>query len=327
MKPTVQLVASEMLACDPLPGDSLDFASVPCEIVAAEDKPDPREALDAVKRATIVALVRLGASRRMAAGQVGCAHRTIARTAARNPRFAAELAAAESRADAKSLRLIDRATDQEKYWRAAAWVLERRNPEEFGQRKPKTYTPGHVLKFFDRFLHAVLPRLPPECRDILLDEYDEVFGDITRDPNAAADKKQFANDDAAPVPAPLPPPPPENECPRDEGEARQWLSRLSLHQVGELRRRAEEKPDRPDWNHWRKLVEEAWQRAYAQSEKDYRREVRERREKREARRLGLSENARCAPVHTNGGSQAVLGTNVATRYGPTTCDAARDAPQ
>ena len=44
---------------------------------------DPREVLDAVKRATVVALVRLGGGRRLAAREVGCCHRTIARAAAR----------------------------------------------------------------------------------------------------------------------------------------------------------------------------------------------------------------------------------------------------
>jgi hypothetical protein len=323
----IERVTPEMLCCEPLPGDSLEFESIPCEIVLDEPKPDPREALDAVKRATIVTLIRLGASRRMAAGQVGCSHRTIARTAARNPRFAAELAAAESRADAKALKLIDRATDQEKYWRAAAWVLERRNPEEFGHRKPHTYTPGHVLKFFDRFLHAVLPKLPPECRDTLLEEYDEIFGDIARDPEAEPDKKQFAVEEEAPVPAPPPPPPLEKQCPRDESEARKWLAGLSLAQLTDLRTRAKEKSDSPDWNHWRNLVDGAWKRAGDKDWKDYRREVRERRDRREARRLGQTEDGRCAPVPINGGPQTIIAANGVTRYSPTTYDAPHDAPQ
>jgi hypothetical protein len=318
-------VTLQTVPCEPLPGDALDFQSVPCEIVD-DSKSDPREALDAVKRATVVALIRLGASRRMAAGQVGCSHRTIARTAARNPRFAAELAAAESRADAKSLRLIDRATDQEKYWRAAAWVLERRDPEEFGQRKPNTYTPGHVLKFFDRFLHAVLPKLPPACRDMLLDEYDDVFSDITRDPDAEADKTQYAIAEEAPVPAPPPPVPLEKQCPHGEAEAREWLAGLSLKQLNSLRGRAEKKPDRPDWNHWRKIVDEAWHVAEDKDHKEYKREVRERRERREARRLGLPANGRCAPTATNGGPHVPGTANGVNGYSQTTCSAPHDAP-
>jgi hypothetical protein len=147
-------------------GDGPNFAETKIGTVPAPPAGcDPRAALDAVKRATIVALVRLDGSRRMAAAEVGCAHRTIARTAARDPQFAAELAAAESQADHKALKLIDRATDQEKYWRAAAWVLERRNPEEIAPRAPRTMTHGQVLKLFTRFLHGVLPQVPAECRD------------------------------------------------------------------------------------------------------------------------------------------------------------------
>ena len=192
---------------------------------------DPREVLDPVKRATVVALVRLGGSRRLAAREVGCCHRTIARAAARDPQFAAELATAESRADGKSLRLIDRATDQEKYWRAAAWVLERRNPEEFGRRAPNTFTNDQVLERFTRFLHAVMPKLPAECRETLLEEYENVLSDLTQNPDAEVDKKKFEVEDEAPVPAPQPPEPLEKECPRDEAAARAWLAGLSFEQL------------------------------------------------------------------------------------------------
>jgi hypothetical protein len=245
---------------------------------------DPREVLDPVKRAKVVALVRLGGSRRLAAREVGCCHRTIARAAARDPQFAAELAAAESRADGKALRLIDRATDQEKYWRAAAWVLERRNPEEYGRRAPHTQTDEQVLERFTRFLHAVMPKLPTECRDTLLEEYENVLSDLTENLAAEVDKKKFAVEEEAPVPAPPPPEPLEKQCPRDEAAARAWLAGLTFEQVVELKNRAQEKPRRPDWDHWRGMVEESWERAYRQSVKDYRQEVRERRERREARR-------------------------------------------
>ena len=47
----------------------------------------------------------------------------------------------------------------------------RRNPDEYGRRTPNTFAARQVLNFFERFLHAVLPDVPAECRQRLLDEY------------------------------------------------------------------------------------------------------------------------------------------------------------
>ncbi len=76
-------------------------------------KPLPAKALDAGKRAEVLALVRLGCTRRMAADKVRCAHTTIGRAAARDPAFAAALAAAESRPD-RGFRGLIRTTDRRK---------------------------------------------------------------------------------------------------------------------------------------------------------------------------------------------------------------------
>ena len=182
---------------------------------------DPRVVLNAGKQMAVLFYIRLGASRRMAAQQVGCCHRTIARAAARDPDFAHDLARAEADADEKCLQLISRATDQEKYWRAAAWVLERRNPEEFAARRPHTFTGDRVLELFTRFLHAVLPKLPADCRDTLLDEFDDVVGELSKDPNALPDREKLEvkveDVPPAPVTAPSSPPPPELPCPPRRG--------------------------------------------------------------------------------------------------------------
>ena len=149
--------------------------------------------------------------------------------AARDPDFAHDLSRAEAEADEKRLQLISRATDQEKYWRAAAWVLERRNPEEFGPRRPHTYSGGHVVELFTRYLHAVLPNLPAECRDTLLDQFDDVVGELLKDPNALPDRAELMVKEVSPVPVTAPPVPPplEFQCPREEAAARAWIRGLS----------------------------------------------------------------------------------------------------
>ncbi len=134
--------------------------------------------LDTVKRGTIVALTRLGGSRRMAAREVGCSPATITRTAARDPQFAARLAHAESLSDHRALELICRATEQEKYWRAAAWMLERRNPEEFGRRVPHTFTSEQVMQVVARLVGVLLPAVPDERRDEVILEFNDTLAEL-----------------------------------------------------------------------------------------------------------------------------------------------------
>jgi hypothetical protein len=89
-------------------------------VLPAGRKPDPREVLDAGKRAKVLALLSLGCSRRMAARKVPCAHSTITRTARRDPHFAAELAAAESQPDRDFQKLLCRAERRQRKSRCAA---------------------------------------------------------------------------------------------------------------------------------------------------------------------------------------------------------------
>ena len=142
-------------------------------LVPAELKRHGKEVLDDVKRSAIVVMLAAGCSRRMAARHVGCDPTTITRTAARDPRFAAQLAESQAGADLKALRLIDRATDQEKYWRTAAWMLERRNPEEYGRRPPDTFTAEQVADILAGFVRAVLSIVPDDCGQAVMEAFDQ----------------------------------------------------------------------------------------------------------------------------------------------------------
>lgn len=71
--------------------------------------------LDETKRRKILALLANGSSRRVAARVAGCSHTTIARTAQRDPDFAAELDAAEHNAEIEALRQIRKAAKTDRY--------------------------------------------------------------------------------------------------------------------------------------------------------------------------------------------------------------------
>ena len=95
-----------------------------------------RPALDETKKQLIAAILAVGCSRRTAASYVGCAVSTIQNTANRDSEFAEQLRQAESHSEIAYLKRIRRATEKDQYWRAAAWVLERRNPRDFARRGP-----------------------------------------------------------------------------------------------------------------------------------------------------------------------------------------------
>lgn len=117
----------------------------------------PGGVLDAQKKANLILLIAGGASRREAAGFVLCAHTTIGRTAARDPDFAAQLAKAEATNHMEAVRMIRHAASDPKYWRAAAWVLERRSPEDYARRDANSFTADQVMSLFAQFYGETLP--------------------------------------------------------------------------------------------------------------------------------------------------------------------------
>ena len=85
--------------------------------------------LDELKRREILAILTVGCRRRTAAKYVGCTVQTISNTAARDPDFAKQVRQAEQQAEIGALKEIREAGKEPRHWRAAAWLLERRNPD------------------------------------------------------------------------------------------------------------------------------------------------------------------------------------------------------
>jgi hypothetical protein len=138
--------------------------------------------LDEKKRRKILAILANGSSRRVAARVVGCAHSTIARTAQRDPAFAAELDAAEHCAEIEALRLIRDAARNQRYWRAAAWLLERRNPSDFAARSPELLNKDVTAELFARFVTPIVRNLPDAEIERIYNEFAEALRAIEQYP-------------------------------------------------------------------------------------------------------------------------------------------------
>lgn len=106
----------------------------------------PQPVLTEEKRNAIVAILSVGCPRYVAARYVGCSPATIARTAARDPQFAARLRQAQAGVELAFLRRIGKAADKEQYWRAAAWALERMFPQRYARRDPRDSFDGRQVQ-------------------------------------------------------------------------------------------------------------------------------------------------------------------------------------
>ena len=130
----------------------------------------PRCVLDAGKRAKIVALVANGSSRRVAARFVGCSPSTITRTAQRDAEFGEALSRAEEHVEVEALQAIRAAAKKERYWRAAAWLLEHRNPRDYPSRAPGIFRVPEVVAMFVQVFTWVLPTAPDALRGLAMDK-------------------------------------------------------------------------------------------------------------------------------------------------------------
>lgn len=102
----------------------------------------PRLLADEEKRRTLFAMISIGSGREAAARHVGCSVWTIAREAARDAEFDRRLREAETAAQLLPLQMLR--TASRSHWRAAAWLLERLNPEQFVRRRPDTLSPTEL---------------------------------------------------------------------------------------------------------------------------------------------------------------------------------------
>jgi len=116
--------------------------------------------LDDGKRREILAILSTGCSQAMAAEYVGCSVSTIQRTVERDPLFAESLGKARNNAELGLVRNIRNAANNEKYWRAAAWALERFFPNKYHPGAPHVITAEQLALVLTQFAHMIVEQVP-----------------------------------------------------------------------------------------------------------------------------------------------------------------------
>ena len=136
--------------------------------------------LTEAQRHELVALLAAGHSRRAAARLVGCARSTIYRMEARDPEFAQRVARAEGPGESpqkkQDPRKIFPTLHQPANWRAAAWVLERLNPEDFGPpRNASNFDLLVEADIFRSFVELVRDEIPRDTCCLLVRQINQLL--------------------------------------------------------------------------------------------------------------------------------------------------------
>ena len=116
--------------------------------------------LDDGKRREILAILSTGCSQAVAAEYVGCSVSTIQRTVERDPLFAESLGKARNNAELGLVRNIRNAANNEKYWRAAAWALERFFPNKYHPGTPHVISAEQLALVLTQFAHMIVEQVP-----------------------------------------------------------------------------------------------------------------------------------------------------------------------
>jgi len=121
-----------------------------------------KNGLDETKRRRILALLTNGSSRRAAARHVGCHPASITRLAARDPEFAHQMSAAQQTIEVECLHAIRKAATQNDQWRAAVWLLQHKYRDDFGSKRPDTFTLSQLFDLLTDVAHKLLRSVPLE---------------------------------------------------------------------------------------------------------------------------------------------------------------------
>ena len=131
-------------------------------------------ALTPQERDEFLTLLSAGYSPTTAAQYIRRAAKTLQREIQSDSEFAEQVAKAREGSEIFYLSCIRRAAMKEQYWRAAAWVLERRLPNRYGCKKPETLTAEKVQQFLEKCIQIITEELTDdEMRSRILNRLTE----------------------------------------------------------------------------------------------------------------------------------------------------------
>jgi hypothetical protein len=125
-------------------------------------------ALDSSKKREILAILSMGCKPAVAAEYVGCAPSTIQRTMERDAEFAEAVARARSGGEVGLVRYVRKAAGNERYWRAAAWALERLYPSRYQAAPARGISAEQLAEALKELARTIVEQIPERYRKEVL---------------------------------------------------------------------------------------------------------------------------------------------------------------
>lgn len=126
--------------------------------------PRPAIKLDEGRRKRLMAALEAGATLRMSAAAAGVSEDTLARWRKADADLQADIETAEARGAVRALEVIQQAAAAGT-WQAAAWMLERRYPADYGRRVPPAEDTSKELETVVGWLNETNARMAKILRN------------------------------------------------------------------------------------------------------------------------------------------------------------------
>lgn len=110
----------------------------------------------------VLAILTVGCNRVAAARYSGCTLAGISATAKKDADFAEKLRKAEGMSEIEAMKSIMSAARQERYWKAATWILERHNPDAYRARVSGAFTSVQLRRILDQLTEILVEVIPSE---------------------------------------------------------------------------------------------------------------------------------------------------------------------
>jgi hypothetical protein len=142
--------------------------------MATKDQPRKLESQRSLRVAIIKGL-RAGVGRRKICAAVKVDFKTFSALYERSPKFRREVDQAEAKFYGGLISVIVKAAKQEKEWRAAAWILERRFYQEFGKRDPEAVNAEQLASVITRVVGVLVPEIPEDRQANAVSRIEEIL--------------------------------------------------------------------------------------------------------------------------------------------------------
>ena len=141
--------------------------------------PSTTDLLSPDERRDVLAILRLGCDEKLAAAYVGRPVECLAKTAERYKTFRQDMEKAKTKARVDLIGNIRDASRNERFWRAAAWALERLDPERYGPERLKPAADASRYRpMVESLVEILLKEIPePDRRKAILKRLNRFLED------------------------------------------------------------------------------------------------------------------------------------------------------